>query len=68
MNLKLKAALYTVLYMASAFGIGVVLSQLPNWVAGALALVIALAIVYSLIHAGLKFDAAVDKMQEKYKD
>ncbi len=68
MNLKLKAALYTLLYMASAFGIGVVLSQLPNWVAGAFALAIALTLVYSLIHAGLKFDAAVEKMQEKYKD
>jgi membrane protein YdbS with pleckstrin-like domain len=68
MNLKLKAAVYTVLYMASAFGIGVVLSQLPNWVVGAFALVIGLVIVYSLIHAGLKFDAAVEKMQEKYKD
>ncbi len=68
MNLKLKASLYTILYMASAFGIGLVLSQLPYWAVGAIALIFAIAIIYSLIHAGLKFDAAVDKMQEKYKD
>jgi hypothetical protein len=67
MNLKLKAALISIGVMGSAFLTGLILSQFPTWVVGVIAIVFALGIVYNLALAGLKFDQAVEKMNEKYQ-
>ncbi len=67
MNLKIKAALYAILFMAGSFSVGLMLSQLPNWAVLAFGLIVGLAALYSLIHAGLKFDAAVEEISKKYE-
>lgn len=67
MNLKLKAAGITLGVVGSGLVSGYVLAQFPNWVALAVALGFAVYLVFSLALAGLKFDQAVDKMNEKYQ-
>ncbi len=68
MNLKLKAAAISLGVIGSGLVTGFVMSQLPYWVMGIFVLVFALGLVYNLALVGLKYDQAVEKMQEKYKD
>ena len=67
MNLKLKAALITVGIIATGMIVGFVLSYLPNWAVAVLALSFAAYLVYSLALSQLKFDKAIDEMNEKYE-
>ncbi len=68
MNLKLRAALVAIGVVSSGLLTGFVLSQLPNWAVAVVILVFALAIIYNLALAGLKFDESIDKMNSKYTD
>ena len=67
MKLKFKAAAITLGVAGSGLLSGLVLSQFPTWVAGVLVLVFALALVYNLALARLKFEEAVDEMNKKYQ-
>lgn len=67
MNVKLKAALISLGVIGSGLITGFVMSQLPTWAVGVLVLVFAVALVYNLALAGLKFDQAVDEMNKKYE-
>lgn len=67
MNIKFKAALISLGVIGSGLITGFVMSQLPTWTVGVLLLVFAVALVYNLALAGLKFDQAVDEMNKKYE-
>jgi hypothetical protein len=67
MNLKLKAALYTTLYVVSGLVVGYVASQLPTWAVVTFVCLIGLYLVYTIIHAGLKYDEAVKEISKKYE-
>jgi len=67
MNLKLKAALYTVLYVLVGLGVGFVASQLPTWAVVTFVCLVGLYLVYIIIHAGLKYDEAVKEISKKYE-
>jgi hypothetical protein len=66
MKLKLKAALYTIPVLAVPFVLGLILSQLPIWVSMAVLLIGACALIYSLILNQLKFESAIETLNEKY--
>jgi hypothetical protein len=66
MKLKLKAALYTIPVVAIPFVIGLILSQLPIWVSLVVLVVGGLALIYSLILNQLKFESAMQNLNEKY--
>ena len=67
MNLKLKAVLYTACYVVSGLVVGFVMSQLPTVVVGAIAISAVLYLVYTVVHAGLKYDEAVKEISKKYE-
>jgi hypothetical protein len=67
MNLKLKAALYTFLYVLVGLGVGFVASQLPTWSVVTFVCLVGLYLVYTIIHAGLKYDEAVKNISKKYE-
>jgi hypothetical protein len=67
MNLKLKAALYTFLYVLAGLGVGFVASQLPTWAVVTLVCMFGIYLAYTLIHTGLKYDEAVKEISKKYE-
>lgn len=67
MNLKLKAFLFTTSSLLSGALVGYVLSGFPNWVVVTFFVAVVFALLYSLIHAGLKFDESVDNIKKRYE-
>ena len=67
MNLKLKAAMIAASVVGSGAVVGFILSYLPIWAVGVVALMFACYIIYSITLSGLKYDKAVDEMNEKYQ-
>ena len=67
MNLKLKAALITVGVMASGLIAGFALSYLPNWAVAVIAVSFFGYLLYTISLAGLKYDKAVDELNQKYQ-
>ena len=68
MNLKLKAFLLTSSSLLGGALVGFTLAQLPNYVVVAFFVAVGFAILYSLIHAGLKFDESVANIKTRYED
>lgn len=67
MNIKLKAALITTSVILTGVVVGFLMSYLPNWVVAVLALGFAGYLVYTLALAQLKWDQAIDEMNQKYQ-
>jgi hypothetical protein len=67
MNLKLKAAGIALGVVGSGIVVGFVMSQLPVWAVGLIVFAFACYIIYSVALSGLKYDKAVEEMNEKYQ-
>ena len=67
MNLKLKAALISISVILSGLATGFIMSYLPNWAVAVIVVGFFGYLMYSISLAGLKYDKAIEEMNQKYQ-
>lgn len=67
MNIHIKAVLHTIGIIGTGIISGFVMSYLPNWAVAVVALAVLSYLVYLLALGQLKYEQAIDEMNEKYQ-
>ena len=67
MNIYLKAVLHTIGIIGSGFIAGYLMSYLPNWAVGVIALTFLSSLVYFLALGHLKYEQAMQEISQKYQ-
>jgi len=67
MNIHIKAVLHTIGIIGTGVISGFVMSYLPNWAVAVVALAVLSYLVYLLALGQLKYEQAIDEMNEKYQ-